>query len=112
MCLLKIQSQNNDCEFSKFICCKSPAVCLLYNMKVKNTHTIYNEALKNNSYRQLIIRRHGAECFLIIDVDGCPHVYVKKDGTPKKNRHVWQVKEWLNTKFGINTDDIEVRVSK
>ena len=81
-------------------------------MAMQETHAKYNEALHNNSYREIFIKRHGAECFLIIDVDGNPHVYVKKDGTPKKYRHVWQVKEWLSSEFGSETDEIEVRIAK
>ncbi len=75
-------------------------------------HIKYNAALESGHYRTIFIKRQGSECFLVIDVDGTPHVYVKQDGKAKVYRHIWQLKEWLKSQFKIEIDDNKIETIK
>ena len=75
-------------------------------------HIRYTEALKQGQYRSLVIKRRDRECFLLLDIDGNKHVFVNKQGKPQTYRNIWQVKEWLELKFGLKTDGLEVIIQK
>ena len=75
-------------------------------------HIQYEEALLNKSYRSIAIKRNGKNCSLIIDLDGTPHVFVNQKGKAVHFNNLWEVKDWLNTKYAINTDNIEVQITK
>jgi hypothetical protein len=79
---------------------------------IDSNHIRFIEALKSGVYQSLAIKRHDRECYLLIDIDGSPHVFVNKHGKPQTYRNIWQVKEWLEEKYGVNTEGIEVIIQK
>ena len=72
----------------------------------------FEESLRLKSYKSIFLKRRGDECFLIIDIDGTPHVLPKMDGKPRIYRHIWQLKDWLRLKFNIDVDSLEVKIDK
>jgi|GEM_PF-4884855 len=59
-------------------------------------------ALENNLFDQLNIIRDKNECFLVIQLNGQNNVLTSPTGSRKVFRHVWQIRNWLNEKFGID----------
>ena len=77
-------------------------------MSINPYHVEFDIALRDRSYRSIIIKRMGKECFLVVDIDGTPHVFLDKWGNKKITRHAWQIKEWLETEYSISKDEVSV----
>ena len=72
-------------------------------------HDEFMTALESRSYRRLFVRRSGATCHLVIHlVDQPPHVFVDRFGRQMSYRHAWQVRDWLESRFGIPPEDVPV----
>jgi len=70
------------------------------------THQVQIQALENNSYERLFIRRIRSSCWLIIGIDGEDHAFVNKFGEAPDFRHAWQAREWLQERFGIDPESV------
>jgi hypothetical protein len=79
---------------------------------MKTSPTNYDDVLEKRSFETLSIIRASEECFLLIALDGDSHVYSDKKGKKKQYRHAWQIKQWLQSRFGIDPATIEVKEIK
>ena len=66
--------------------------------------------LQDAECSDLSIRRFGSDCYLIVVVDGVPHVFTDSKGKRKVYRHVWQIREWLESTYGIQRDSVPVEL--
>jgi hypothetical protein len=58
-------------------------------------------ALKSGAYESLLVRRLEKVCYFMIRIDGKDEVYVNESGKAPRYRHVWQIRQWLEQRFGI-----------
>ncbi len=77
-------------------------------MKPPVTELFENQqnALREGTFDRLYIKRIGEECYLIIEVNGDSHVWIKEDGTQRTYRHARHIKQWLWETFGIEAKAI------
>src|SRR5579871_551607 len=80
----------------------------LHCFMINETHRMLMAALKSRSYKSLQVNRFGEACFLIVNLADERCVFVDRFGKPPKYRHVWQVSNWLEKRFGIPVTEIEV----
>jgi hypothetical protein len=69
-------------------------------------HNSQFTALEKGVYSKLSIRRYNDYCNLLITIDNETHVYVNRQGKAAGYRHAWQIKKWLNEKFGIEENEV------
>jgi len=74
------------------------------------THAMLLQVLEARSYQALKIKRLGADCCFIIQIGDKDHVYVNESGEAPQYRHAWQVRKWLQERFGIPADAVTVEV--
>ncbi len=65
-------------------------------------------ALREKTFSDLTIRRVGSECYLIVTAGGKSHVFADYAGKRKVYRHAWQIRDWLQSTFGIPGDSVPV----
>ena len=73
-------------------------------------HQAYTKLLETRTYESLIVRRHGKSCWFLIRANGRDNVYLNEFGKCPEYHHVWQIRKWLNEKFGIPPEEIKVVV--
>ncbi|MDH3349870.1 MAG: hypothetical protein OEM02_17415 [Desulfobulbaceae bacterium] len=71
-------------------------------------YLLMNEALEKKTYSKLLIKRLEHRCYLLIYIENSSHIYTDIQGKRKEYRHAWQIKEWLQEKFGIDTTEVQV----
>ena len=69
---------------------------------------LMHDVLEKKSYSKLLIKRLEHRCYLLIYIDNSAHIYTDDNGKRKEYRHAWQIKEWLQEKFAIDANEIQV----
>jgi hypothetical protein len=72
------------------------------------SHKRFLDVLESRSFEALRIARLGRECCLIIRAEGEDHCFVNRDGKCANYRHAWQIRDWLQERFGISADAVPV----
>lgn len=79
---------------------------------VSETHKNQLALLESGTYEGLRIVRIDRLCSLIIKSNGEEHCFVSRAGKRLDYRHAWQIREWLEKKFGIETEKVPVTTFK
>jgi hypothetical protein len=69
-------------------------------------HQMLSSALKSRTYESLLVRRLEKQCYFMIRIDGKIEVYVNEFGKVPQYRHIWQIRQWLEQRFGITGEKI------
>ncbi|HAW52256.1 MAG TPA: hypothetical protein DCX54_08015 [Flavobacteriales bacterium] len=69
---------------------------------------LMHDVLEKKSYSKLLIKRFEHRCYLLIYNENSAHIYTDNNGKRKEYRHAWQIREWLQEKFGIDANEIQV----
>lgn len=65
-------------------------------------------ALEQRSFDRPAIKRVGRECYLVVSVRGHDCVLSRRGGGAQTFRHAWQIREWLQSQYGIGGIEIPV----
>jgi hypothetical protein len=64
--------------------------------------------LREGRFESLWVRRHGKSCWFFVRHGGKDQIFVNEFGECPDYRHVWQIRKWLEEKFGIGPDKVTV----
>lgn len=68
---------------------------------VAEDHRVLIQALETRAYKALRVVRYGQTCYLLITLTDSERVFVDRFGKHVAYRHAWQVRDWLQDRFGI-----------
>ena len=74
----------------------------------EETNESVEDALRLKTFDSLAIKRSGDRCFLVVTISGVARVFANRRGQAVSFRHVWQIREWLQSQFQIAGDAVPV----